>query len=49
MTEQICRWIEDAAERRSIGDRGRASVLIYKKENVEKKWVDLIQSCGGER
>jgi hypothetical protein len=41
MTEQICRWIEDAAERRSIGDRGRASVLIYKKENE-------LRNLGGE-
>ncbi len=48
MVDQICRLIEDGEHRRTIGLAGRKSVFTYSKENVEKKWVDLIQSCGGE-
>ena len=47
MVEAIGKMIEDEDHRRQIGQNGRASVLVYSKENVEKKWVALIQSCGG--
>ena len=48
MVAEIGKMIEDETYRRTIGQNGRASVLVYSKENVEKQWVDLIQSCGGK-
>ena len=48
MVAEICRMIEDASYRKNIGRSGKESVRTYSKENVEKKWIDFMQSCGGE-
>ena len=45
MAEKIINLIEDENLRNSLGKQGRILSQKYKKENVAKKWYDLLEEA----